>query len=80
MFLLIVAIPTAFYTNLNAIRRGNATAVIHMAAIGVFLTGVINLMFLQLIPSFPNNTLTTNAYSFGLIAQALLLSQLVISV
>ena len=80
MFLLIVAIPTAFYTNLDAIRRGNATAVIHMAAIGVFLTGVINLMFLQLIPSFPNNTLTTNAYSFGLIAQALLLSQLVISV
>ena len=74
MFLLIVAIPTAFYTNLDAIRRGNATAVIHMAAIGVFLTGVINLMFLQLIPSFPNNTLTTNAYSFGLIAQALLLS------
>ena len=46
VFLLIVAIPTAFYTNLDAIRRGNATAVIHMAAIGVFLTGVINLMFL----------------------------------
>jgi signal transduction histidine kinase/DNA-binding response OmpR family regulator len=74
VFLLIVAIPTAFYTNMDAIRRGNATAVIHMAAICVFLTGVINLMLLQLVPSFPNNSFTTNAYNFGLIAQALLLS------
>lgn len=74
VFLLILAIPTAFYTNLDAIRRGNATAVIHMGAIGVFLAGVIILMLLQLIPSFPNNGLTTNAYNFGLIAQALLLS------
>lgn len=74
VFLLILAIPTAFYTNLDSIRRGNATAVIHMAAIGVFLSGVIVLMLLQLWPSFPNNALTNNAYNFGLIAQALLLS------
>lgn len=74
VFLLVLAIPTAFYTNLDAIRRGNATAVIHMTAIGVFLSGVVVLMLLQLWPNFPNNSITNNAYNFGLIAQALLLS------
>ncbi len=72
--LLVVAIPFAFYANLDAIRRGNATAVVHMAAIGVFLVGTIVLMFLQLIPAFPANVFTENAYDVGLIAQALLLS------
>lgn len=72
--LLVIAIPTAFYTNLDAIRRGNATAVVHMAAISVFLAGTVTLMMLQLWPDFPNNSLTTNAYNFGLIGQALLLS------
>ncbi|MFK7864906.1 MAG: 7TM diverse intracellular signaling domain-containing protein [Pseudohongiellaceae bacterium] len=72
--LLIISIPTAFYTNLDAIKRGNATAVLHMTAISVFLSGVIILMLLQLWPSFPSNAVTSNAYNFGLIAQALLLS------
>jgi signal transduction histidine kinase/DNA-binding NarL/FixJ family response regulator len=74
VFLMVLAIPTTLYTSLDAIRRGNATAVIHMGAIGVFLAGVITFMLLQLVQSFPNNILTTNAYNFGLIAQALLLS------
>ena len=74
IFLLTLAIPLAFYTNIDAIRRGNVTAVVHMAAIGVFLAGVIVLMMLQLWPAFPNNQFTTNAYNVGLIAQALLLS------
>jgi signal transduction histidine kinase/DNA-binding NarL/FixJ family response regulator len=74
IFLMVLAIPTTFYTNLDTIRRGNATAVMHMGAIGVFLVGVIILMLLQLVSGFPNNTLTTNAYNVGLIAQALLLS------
>lgn len=72
--LLVPAIPLAFYTNVDAIRRGNVTAVVHMAAIGVFLIGTIILMLLQLWPAFPNNAFTTNAYNVGLIAQALLLS------
>ena len=63
-----------FYTNIDSIRRGNVTAIVHMAAISVFLVGVIVLMLLQLWPAFPNNQFTTNAYSFGLVAQALLLS------
>lgn len=74
IFLLIPTIPLAFYTNIDAIRRGNVTAVVHMAAIGVFLIGTIILMMLQLWPAFPNNAFTINAYNVGLVAQALLLS------
>ncbi|MFT4860851.1 MAG: signal transduction histidine kinase/CheY-like chemotaxis protein [Pseudohongiellaceae bacterium] len=74
VILLIAAIPVAFYTNIDAIRRGNVTAIVHMAAIGVFFAGVIILMLLQLWPAFPNNQFTNNAYNLGLIAQALLLS------
>jgi signal transduction histidine kinase/CheY-like chemotaxis protein len=74
VFLLTLAIPLAFYNNFDAIRRGNATAVVHMGAIGVFLAGTIVLMLLQLLPGFPSNALTVNAYNVGLIAQALLLS------
>jgi len=72
--LLILAIPLAFYNNFDAIRRGNLTAVVHMAAIGVFLGGTIILMFLQLWPGFPNNAFTNNAYNTSLIIQSLLLS------
>jgi signal transduction histidine kinase/DNA-binding response OmpR family regulator len=72
--LLVIVIPVAFFTNIDAIRRGNVTAIVHMAAIGVFLAGVIILMLLQLWPAFPNNQFTTNAYNLGLITQALLLS------
>ncbi len=72
--LLIAAIPLAFYNNIDAIRRGNLTAAVHMAAIGVFLAGTIVLMLLQLWPSFPSNAFTNNAYNAGLIIQSLLLS------
>jgi|SaaInlV_150m_DNA_6_1039752.scaffolds.fasta_scaffold02047_5 two-component system, sensor histidine kinase LadS len=72
--LISIGIPLAFYNNLDAIRRGNVTAAVHLAAMGVFLLGVIILMMLQLWPSFPNNAFTVNAYNVGLIAQALLLS------
>lgn len=74
IFLLVLAIPLVFYTNVDAIRRGNVTAVVHMAAISVFLLGTITLLLLQMWPAFPNNQLTTNAYNISLIAQALLLS------
>ncbi|NKB35429.1 MAG: response regulator [Pseudomonadales bacterium] len=74
VFLLILSIPLVFYTNVDAIRRGNVTAVVHMAAISVFLIGTMILMMLQLIPGFPSNGFTVNAYNAGLIAQALLLS------
>ena len=74
IFLLILAIPLAFYNNIDSIRRGNVTAIVHMSAIGVFLVGVIILMLLQLWPSFPNNAFTNSAYNVSLIAQALLLS------
>jgi signal transduction histidine kinase/DNA-binding response OmpR family regulator len=72
--LLIAAIPLAFYNNIDAIRRGNLTAAVHMAAIGVFLLGTIILMLLQLWPGFPSNAFTNNAYNAGLIIQSLLLS------
>jgi len=72
--LLIVAIPLTFYNNIDAIRRGNLTAAVHMAAIGVFLAGTIILMLLQLWPGFPSNAFTNNAYNAGLIIQSLLLS------
>ncbi|MCG8413237.1 MAG: sensor histidine kinase [Pseudomonadales bacterium] len=74
ILLIVLAIPLAFFTNVDAIRRGNVTAVVHMGAIGVFLIGTIVLMLLQLWPAFPNNQFTVNAYNVGLIAQALLLS------
>jgi len=72
--LLIVAIPLAFYNNIDAIRRGNLTAAVHMSAIGIFLFGTIVAMLLQLWPSFPSNAFTNNAYNSGLIIQSLLLS------
>lgn len=72
--LLILLIPVVFYTNIDAIRRGNVTAIVHLAAVGVFLTGVIITMLLQLWPAFPNNQFTNGAYNLGIIAQALLLS------
>ena len=65
--LVIAAIPLAFYSNIDAIRRGNLTAAVHMAAMGVFLAGTIILMMLQLWPAFPNNAFTKNAYNAGLI-------------
>lgn len=74
IILLLVAIPLAFYNNVDAIRRGNLTAAVHMAAMGVFLAGTINLLLLQLWPGFPNNAFTNNAYHVSLIIQALLLS------
>jgi len=72
--LMFLAIPLAFYSNIDAIRRGNLTAAVHMAAMGVFLAGTINLMLLQLWPGFPNNAFTNSAYNVSLIIQALLLS------
>lgn len=74
IFLLIIGIPLAFYNNVDAIKRGNVTALVHMAAMATFLLGVTTLLFLQLWPAFPNNVITNNAYDVGLIAQALLLS------
>lgn len=72
--LLTLVIPLAFYSNYDAIRRGDATAAVHMVAIGVFLAGTIILMLLQLVPGFPSNAFTVNAYNIGLVAQALLMS------
>ena len=72
--LLLAAIPLAFYNNIDAIRRGNLTAAVHMAAIGIFLAGTIILMMQQLLPGFPSNAFTDNAYNAGLIIQSLLLS------
>ena len=72
--LVIAAIPLAFYSNIDAIRRGNLTAAVHMAAMGVFLAGTIILMMLQLWPAFPNNAFTNNAYNAGLIIESLLFS------
>tara|TARA_B110000858_G_C17810153_1_gene480707 strand:+ start:549 stop:3632 length:3084 start_codon:yes stop_codon:yes gene_type:complete len=72
--LIVVAIPLAFHNNIDAIRRGNLTAAVHMAAMGAFLAGTIILMMLQLWPGFPSNALTNNAYNAGLIIQSLLLS------
>lgn len=74
IFLVTLGIPLGFYNNVDAIRRGNVTAVVHMAAIGVFLSGTIILMLLQLWPGFPSNGFTENAYDVGLVIQALLLS------
>jgi signal transduction histidine kinase/DNA-binding response OmpR family regulator len=74
ILLLIVAIPIALYNNIDAIRRGNATAVVHMAAMGVFLAGAMVLLLQQLWPTFPINAFTASAYNVGLTLQALLLS------
>lgn len=74
IMLIAFSIALAFYSNFDAIRRGDATAIVHMVGIGVFLSGTIILMLLQLVPSFPNNAFTVNAYNIGLVAQALLMS------
>ena len=74
ILLIVISIPLAFYNNLDAIRRGNVTAVIHMSAMAVFLIGATILLLRELWPSFPNNAFTGSAYKIGLIGQALLMS------
>lgn len=74
ILLLVVVIAAAFYNNLDAIRRGNLSAWVHMTAVSVFIAGTIILLMVQLLPGFPSNTFTNNAYSFSIVAQALLLS------
>lgn len=74
IFLLTLVIPLGFYSNYDAIRRGDSTAVMHMIAMGVFLTGTVVLMMLQLLPGFPDNSFTRNAYEIGLVSQAILMS------
>jgi len=74
VFFLFIGVPLALYNNIDAIRRGDVTALVHMAAMGVFLLGTVVLMLLQLVPFFPANIITTSAYRIGLIAQPMLLS------
>ncbi len=71
---LVLVIPLSFYANYDAIKRGDSTAVMHTVAMGAFLIGTVMLMGLQLAPGFPDNEFTANAYSIGLVAQALLMS------
>lgn len=72
--LLALIIPLAIYSNYDAIRRGDITAMVNMVAIGLFLVGTCTLWLLQLLPGFPDNNFTVNAYNIGLVAQALLMS------
>lgn len=72
--ILALGIPLVLYSNYDAIQRGDATAIMHLVAMGVFLSGTIVMLMLQVIPSFPNNNFTINAYSIGLVGQALLMS------
>lgn len=74
ILLIVISIPLAFYNNLDAIRRDNVTAVVHMSAMAVFLIGATILLLRELWPSFPNNAFTGSAYKIGLIGQALLMS------
>jgi signal transduction histidine kinase/DNA-binding response OmpR family regulator len=67
-------IPLAFYINVDAIRNGVLAAVVHLTATSVFLAGATLLLLRQLWGDFPDNTFTANAYSYGIITQALLLS------
>ena len=68
------AIPLAFFINIDAIRNGVITALVHLAATSVFLLGATILMLRQLWADFPDNALTANAYTYGLVSQAMLLS------
>lgn len=70
----IFAIPLALITNLDAIRRGIATAAVHLTATSVFLLTALILMLRQLWGQFPDNAFTANAFILGLVSQALLLS------
>lgn len=74
VILLTTGLPIAFYSNLDAIRRGDYSAMIHMAAMGTYLLGASVLLLLELAPAFPSNAFTNSAYHIGQIAQALLLS------
>ncbi|MEX2131773.1 MAG: 7TM diverse intracellular signaling domain-containing protein [Pseudohongiellaceae bacterium] len=68
------AIPFAFITNVDAIRRGITTATVHLAATSVFLLAACIMILRQLWSQFPDNAFTANAFVIGLITQALLLS------
>ena len=72
--LITIGLPIAFYSNLDAIRRGDYSAMVHMVAMSTYLAGAAVLLLVQTVPNFPVNTLTANAYNIGQIAQALLLS------
>lgn len=72
--LILLSIPIAAYTNIDAIRRGNSAAVMHMVALGFFLFCTVIHIAMQLLPIVPSNSITTNIFPFGLVAQAVLMS------
>ncbi len=70
----VATIPLAFYTNMDAMRRGDVTAAVHLVGMGTFLFGVIILLLVQVWPAFPNTAFTRNAYDVALILQAVFMS------
>lgn len=74
IILLTTGLPIALYSNFYAIRRGDYSAMVHMAAMGTYLLGASVLLLVEIAPGFPSNAFTNNAYNIGQIAQALLLS------
>ena len=74
VILLTTGLPIALYSNFDAIRRGDYSAAVHMAAMGAYLLGATVLLLVEIAPGFPANDFTNNAYNIGQIAQALLLS------
>ncbi|MEX0617605.1 MAG: ATP-binding protein [Pseudohongiellaceae bacterium] len=66
--------PITIYTNIDAIRRGKFTGLVHMSATTLFLFGAVNLALLTIWPQFPVNVVTSNAFNAGLLSQVLLLS------
>ncbi len=74
ILLVIAVVPLAFYNNIDAIRRGDVTAAVHMLGMGTFLFGTVMLLLIQTLPAFPNNAFTRNIYDVALILQAVFMS------
>lgn len=72
--LIIAAILLIFYTNFDAIRRGIATARVHLAASSILLLGASVQMSYQVWRLVPGNWFTTQAYELSMLAHVLLLS------
>ncbi|MES3008361.1 MAG: response regulator [Pseudomonadota bacterium] len=72
--LIIAAILLVIFTNTDAIRRGIATAKVHLAATSIVLLGASVQMSFQVWSLLPSHWITAHAYKTSLLAHALLLS------
>ncbi len=72
--LIIIGILLALYTNIDAIKRGIDTAIVHLLAVSVLIAGAAVQLLHQVFNVLPANSFVDQAFEIGMVVQAMLLS------